>query len=188
MGRYHEIHFYARVILTVKLTTLFVINFGFAQEMFNKFLSTEHRFEVLLPSEPIIQEKMVPSSIGSLKNVSFHVSSEEDKPNIYYAVQLIYYPEGSFIQDSMDMISEFLTEAVSSIANTTRTGVVYRNILTEGKYPSILYRLADNEKGIGFKGKMILAGSVFYSLQVMFEKSKSLNKEMDKFLNSFKIW
>lgn len=188
MLQYQGIYFYAKFILTVKLITLFIINIGFTQDMFTKFISTEHRFEVLLPSAPIIQEKMVPSSIGSLKNVSFHVSSEENKPNIYYAVQLIYYPEGSFILDSVDMIIEFLTETIISIANTTRTGVVYKNILTEGKYPSILYRLADNEKGIGFKGKVMLAGSVFYSLQVMFEKNKSLNKEMDIFLDSFKTW
>lgn len=185
---YHEIHFCARFILITKLIALSVINYGFTQDMFTKFISTEHRFEVLLPSAPIIQEKMVQSSIGSLINVSFHVSSEENTPNIYYAVQLIYYPEGSFTPDSVDMILEFLTEAVFSIANTTRTEVVYKNILTEGKYPSMLYRLADNEKGIGFKGKLILAGSVFYSLQVMFEKTKSLNKEMDIFLDSFKTW
>ena len=158
-----------------------------AQLNWTKFKSTDHHFEVLMPALPTMQEKQIPSSIGTVKHVSFHVSGEEEGLNVYYAVQIVYYPESSFSKDSVEMIQDFLKETVLSIANSTYTGVVYNQEVEGGSSPSRIFRLANNEKGIGYKGKVFLVGDTFYTVQVMFNKLNSLNKDADFFLDSFKV-
>ena len=51
----------------------------------------------------------------------------------------------------------------------------------------MMYRVSYNKNKAVAKSRMILAGDRFYALQVYTISEKSLNQDMDKFLNSFEI-
>jgi len=103
-------------------------------------------------------------------------------------VTMIDYPQGVFDPDSIELIDTYLTEAISSLADGVNGEVLYQTDIKEDKNGrGKLFRLRYDEEYMIIKGKTFIKNDVFITVQVYTTKDKSLNDEMDVFLDSFEI-
>jgi hypothetical protein len=160
----------------------------YSQDTWKVFKAVDGDFSVLVPADMNSHTDTIQTSVGAVLNKTYFVNQVEGDPNFLYAIQCNYYPIGSFPADSTELIDEFLKESLISISEVTKTGIVYKSERSfQSKYKSYIARLANNETGMSVKTFLVIVDDAFYSLQVYTANDKSLNDNIDKFLDSFKI-
>ncbi|MFT4536510.1 MAG: hypothetical protein ACJA1A_003871 [Saprospiraceae bacterium] len=144
-------------------------------------------FEVEVPSEMGVKTKDITTDLGVMTTTTYAHEGGEGDMNFLYVVNVVEYPSGTFPLDSLDLTTEFLEQSIESMAEGIDGELVYKSELSEeGNGIGILFRLKYNEGYGVIKGKVFVKDDVFITLQVYTTKEKSLNDEMDMFLNSFR--
>lgn len=146
-------------------------------------------FSIEVPAVMGMKNKTITTQIGDLSNTTYALERNEDEsPNFLYMVTMIDYPQGVFDPDSIELIDTYLTEAISSLADGVNGEVLYQTDIKEDKNGrGKLFRLRYDEEYMIIKGKTFIKNDVFITVQVYTTKDKSLNDEMDVFLDSFEI-
>ncbi|MBL0099546.1 MAG: hypothetical protein IPP49_05395 [Saprospiraceae bacterium] len=139
-----------------------------------------------VPGEKRNGEKKVLTDLGASHTVTWLQQSKEGEPNYLYLVSYVDYPEGTFSRDSTDLISELFAVSVETQVKDLGGEIVYQSDSPYGMYPGIIYRATYNKNDAVIKSRMILMNDRLYILQVYTISSKSLNPEMNRFLESFK--
>jgi len=169
---------------------LFVHSFMSAQDEWIKFdTDLGQSFTVDAPGELFLKTKEISTALGVLESYTYAYQEEEkDVPNYLYVINIIDYPEETFPDDSLVLIADFLDQSLLSINDGVGGTLVYDSPINDKKNGvGRIFRIKYNEDYAILKGKLFLKGDKFISLQVFTTKEKSLNSEMDKFLNSFKL-
>ena len=144
-------------------------------------------FEVQVPAEMGIKTKKINTDLGVMTTTTYAHESPKDAANFLYVVNIVEYPPGTFPVDSTELAIDFLSEALQSIVEGLEGDLVYQSELNEeGNGQGILFRLKYNDGYGVIKGKTYIKDDVFITLQVYTTKDKSLNDEMNLFLDSFK--
>ncbi len=157
-----------------------------SQRIWQKFIPPGQSFEVMSPGEMKNGEKSILTDIGSLQPVTWlHQGNAEDS-NYLYLISYIDYAEGTFHQDSTEMINSLLDVSVETQVKTLSGDLVYQSEAPFGLHPGVVFRVSYNNNKAVVKGKMILIRDRLYILQVYTLSERSLNPDMDKFLDSFK--
>ncbi|MEM9546911.1 MAG: hypothetical protein AAGA77_13105 [Bacteroidota bacterium] len=169
------------------LTLFFIIyNDGFGQEDWINFKAPNgFLFSVDVPGEMEESSQTIKTAVGDLKAVTYAYQGNTEDPNYLYLINLVQYPEGTFPVDSIDLIDEYLENAILSSIEKVNGELSYSSNLerNNGK----LFRVKYNNGQAVLKAKSFITKDVFISLQVFTVQSKSLNDEMDYFLDSFRI-
>lgn len=145
-------------------------------------------FVVDAPAKLVKKTKDFETAIGPLTAVTYAHEGDEDDSNYLYAINIIEYPEGTFHPDSTELIDAFLDSAVESFVEGLEGEEVYQADISEvanGK--GKLFRIKYSDEYTIIKGKTFLKNDIFITLQVYTTKNKSLNDEIDDFLNSFRV-
>jgi hypothetical protein len=158
----------------------------FSQQIWQKFIPPGQSFEVLSPGEMKNGEKSILTDIGSLQPVTWLHEGKAGDPNYLYLISYIDYAEGTFHQDSTDMIKALLDVSIETQVKTLSGDLVYQSEAPFGLHPGVVFRASYNNNKAVVKGKMILIRDRLYVLQVYTLSEKSLNPDMDIFLDSFK--
>ncbi len=158
-----------------------------AQIEWKKFSPRSQPFEVSVPGEMKNGEKKVLTEVGDLHPITWIYKGGKEDANFIYSVSYVDYPEGTFHKDSTDLVDEFFQVSIESNIKSLGGTLVYKSESPYGQYQGIIYRASYNENGAVIKSRMILVKDRFYALQVYTLSEKSLNPEMDKFLNSFRL-
>lgn len=144
-------------------------------------------FEILLPKLPEKRSKDLYTGLGMLKTVNYSVKPEVEDANFFYSINVVEYPAELISVDSMDLIDTMMVAHVNELSATLKSKIIYA---TESKYqgrPSYLFRLMDDLSGQVVKGRVVFAYDRMYSFMVFTLKDKSLNDNIDKFLESLRI-
>lgn len=144
-------------------------------------------FEVQVPAEMGVKTKEITTDLGIMTTTTYAHEPKEEAMNFLYVVNVVEYPPGTFPTDSIELVDDFLSEALLSIADGVKGELIYQSEIQEkGNGQGKLFRLK-YDSGFGvIKGKTYMKDDVFITLQVYTTKSNSLNDEMDLFLDSFR--
>ena len=142
-------------------------------------------FSVEVPGEMEETTNNVKTAVGELNTFTYAFQGVEGDPNYLYLINLVQYPEETFPIDSIDLIEEYLQNAALTSAEKVHGELVYSTD-TDRKNGK-LFRIKYNGGNAVVKGKSYIKNDVFVNLQVFTVQSKSLNNEMDQFLDSFKM-
>ncbi len=150
------------------------------------FDSKDPAFKISFPTEIQQKEKIIETDIGGIEvKTVFAVSSVDSTENDLYLLNYYKLDKNIFEGDSAITKKDFFDETINNISNEINADIIYSNKNINDKISIATYRI-ENEK-TAMKGKLVLSQGYFFSLQVFTVKQYSLNKNMDKFLNSFYI-
>lgn len=141
---------------------------------------------ISFPQQPSVRSKELMTSLGNQTATSYTYQPSSESPNFLYSAQVIEYPQGTFPEDSLDLIQLALKETVESLSANLKCKIIYQDISVEGKN-SRIFRLEDAVSRQTVKGKVILLNNYMITLTVFTWIDKSLNSRVDQFLTSFYI-
>jgi len=159
----------------------------FAQLEWKKFSPQGQPFVVSVPGEMKNGEKKILTEVGDLHPITWMYQGTKDDANFIYSVSYVDYPGDTFHKDSIDLVDEFFEASIESNIKSLGGTLVYKSESPYCQYQGVIYRASYNDNGAVIKSRMILVKDRFYALQVYTLSEKSLNPEMDKFLNSFRL-
>lgn len=142
-------------------------------------------FTVEVPGEMEKTENTVKTAVGDLAIVNYAYQGSEEDPNYLYLINIVQYPEETFPKDSVGLMNEYLASVVESSVAKVNGELIYSSDIDRGT--GKLFRIKFNNGDAIIKGKSFIRDDVFISLQVFTIQNKSLNDEMDVFLESFKL-
>lgn len=184
-------------LITYKIMQLFrfisaVVLIGFSlcvtgQDYWKTYKSDDGTFSILLPCKAETGNKHILTDIGSLETKTIMCQPPSDHPNKLYLVNYVDYPPGSFHPDSVSTIGELFDISIAQHIHDLGGELLYQSEHSFGKHPGRLYRASCNKGNTFVKSVIYLIGDRFYSLQVYAMLDKSLNNDMDIFLNSLRI-
>jgi hypothetical protein len=175
-----------RFLYFITIILLYTFNSSFAQDNWTKFKTNgELAFSVDVPGAMVKSTKSLKTALGELEALTYAYQGNEEDANYLYLINIVQYPEETFPIDSTDLIEEFITNAVESSRDRVKGSLVYSAPIERenGK----LFRIKYNDGDAIIKGKIFVRKDVFVSIQVFTIEDKSLNDEMDIFLDSFKM-
>lgn len=151
-----------------------------------KYKSESPEFSVLFPSEPVKKEKYIKTDIGQTFIRTLYLQSDVDSTDNYlYLVNYYEFDNSIFEGDSAISKETYLKLSLDEISENLSGEILYSNTDHFRKCPSVIYRVNMDDNGTAMKGKLVLTQKYFYSLQVFTQKQYSLNKNIDKFIDSF---
>ena len=180
---YHRIYF----ILFFLVYLFFGPTCIYSQVDWKKFTPKGQPFEVFAPGEMKYGEKNLLTDVGEVKVVTYMHQGDNNDPNFIYLINYVDYPDGTFHPDSTELIDDLFKISIKTNLNDLKGELIYNTKINYRLYSGMLYRATYNSGKAVIKSKMYLIGDRFYALQVYTLSEKSLNPEMDKFLDSFKI-
>ena len=154
------------------------------QNEWHGFKSEDPVFHIDFPGEYQVKEKQIKTEIGeTLVTTIYSVSSEELTDNFLYLVNFFELPESVFEEsltrcDYLEMMTEGIKEESGGKS-------IYQSACTNENDPWIVYRFENEAKGTMVKGKIMYRNNMVYSIQVFTEKQYSLNRNVDRFIDSF---
>ena len=158
---------------------------SYGQDSWVKFKADDGMsFSIDAPGEMEKSSKKIKTAVGELTTLTYAYQGTEEDPNYLYLINFVTYPESTFPDDSISLISDYLDNSILSSVENVAGDLIYASDLEKdhGK----LFRIKYNDGNAIIKGKSYIINDVFVSLQVFTVQSKSLNDEMDYFLDSFK--
>lgn len=160
----------------------------FGQSTWVLFEAESPKFSILFPSKPQEKEKFIRTDIAEFEVKTIYLPSSLDSTeNTLYLLNYYELDQIIFFGDSAISRVDYLNQAVKNIAFSLDAKVLYSNNSIFNGCNTNIYRLDMNNNDTVMKGKFVLSGNYFYSLQVFSTKQYSLNKNMNKFIDSFEF-
>ena len=157
-----------------------------AQNTWNNFSSVYPAFSVDMPGEIQRKDRIVSTDIGAINITTYYsVSSVDSTENTLYLINSYELNDNLFSGDSAVSKDEYLSVMVDNIGEDMKAKEIYRNAFQDPESPGIIYRFENDHDGTAMKGKIIIRNKHLYSVQVFTTKQFALNKNMDRFINSF---
>jgi len=152
------------------------------------FKDYDGRFSVLAPGELEKRTTEIETDIGTVIYNSFiYQAQDEEEENLVYMVSYCDYPEYTIHSDSTELIESFFGTTVESSVESVQGELIYATDINLGTYPGKHWRVNYNDNKAVIKTKAYVVGQRYYSVQAITYKYKSLNQDMDKFLDSFQL-
>lgn len=157
-----------------------------SQSVWSNFSSVDPAFSVEIPGLVQRKDRIVKTDLGEFNITTyFSVSSTDSTENNLYLINFFEISEELFTGDSTVSKEEFLSVMVDNIREELKTREIYRNSVPDNEAPYITYRFENEENSQAVKGRVMIRNNFLFSLQVFTRKQYALNKNMDRFINSF---
>jgi hypothetical protein len=168
-----------------------ILLFHFSFLVFNPWkttISIEGGFQIEAPGDMVHKINKIPTSIGDIDYHTYLHHLQKDSVHTFlYMVSYCNYPAGSFPADSSELIRDFFDATLEQSAQSVSGEVVYVDQITYRGFPGLFWRMHYNGGRSVMKTKAYLINSRFYSLQVAMESDFSLDPDIDRFFDSFKV-
>lgn len=158
-----------------------------AQDKWEAFAPTDKSFEILTPYPMKSGEKKLLTDVGEVHPKTWICEGKKEDDNYLYLIALIDYPEGTFHKDSVELVDALFKVSMETHIQDLGGSLVYQADAPLGFHKGLIYRASYNDNKLVAKCRLLLVGDRFYSLQVYTISEKSLNDNISKFLNSFKV-
>lgn len=157
-----------------------------SQAVWSNFSSTDPGFAVDIPGQVQRKDRIVTTDLGEFNITTYYsVSSVDSSENTLYLINYFEINNDLFEGDSAVTKEEFLSTMVDNIREDLKTKEIYRNSVADSEVPGIIYRFENEQNASSVKGKVMIRDKYLFSLQVFTLKQFALNKNMDRFINSF---
>ena len=161
------------------------LQIGFCQTEWKYFSPTDSSFTVLLPGQPMQKTKQLHTALGMLPFTNYSYAIEKYEDNFLYSINVVTYPDLNFEEDSIQFNETVMKASVEALSVNLKCEVVYVQTKLLDDENGMVFRLMDNLSGQVVKGQIGIKNDKMYTLTVFTMKDKSLNDNMDKFLDSF---
>lgn len=171
----------------MKLSFLSLLYIGLFVNSWNIFSSEEGKFSILAPAN--LEEKMqvIHTELGEIEYYTFHCDFGQDSTasNYAYAISYCDYPVEMIPKDSIQIQEEFFHNSIQAASENLVGELIYSQAISKNGKPGRIARISFADGAAIMKTSVFLADNRFYSIQVFMTQENSLNKEADRFLNSF---
>ncbi len=172
----------------MKFAILFATACLFWQPVWEEFASLDGRFRVTAPGEFKESADSVHTDIGTLVFHTFFIQTEEEEAeNLFYMITYCDYPEGLIFADSVEFARDFFNATIEEATLSVKGTLMYETDVKMGEHPGKFWRIDYLDGSATIKTKAYLAGDRFYSIQTISYKEKNLNRDSDRFFDSFRI-
>lgn len=167
---------------------LFQLLFPYPQSTWVEFVNEDNLYSVLVPKNMKSSEKYIETSTGDYLLRSDYVTSTIDESeNTLYLINYHEVQSGLFDEDSLENNRTFLESMAEDIASSMDGVVMYSHPTHDPEWMSLDYRINYKGDTLNMKGKLLLTKTHLFSLQAYSEKQYALNRNREKFLNSFRL-
>ncbi|WP_235298293.1 hypothetical protein [Portibacter marinus] len=149
------------------------------------FNSEEGEFSVMSPGMMEKKRAFLTTEIGEIELNTLYYHQTDTSGNFLYLINFYELPEETIPPDSTDLAMEFLLNTMDQAVSDIGGDVQYNKEISLGKHPGLLWR-SKSEKQI-VKSRAYVINNKFYMLQVFSIPRKSLNNDVDRFLESFTL-
>ncbi len=154
-------------------------------EVFN---SVEGNFSILAPANLEENIQVIPSDLGQIEYVTYSCHFKDPSfSNFAYVISYATYPDGMIPADSVHILDDFLNNSMEASAESLKGQIVYVESASQQSVNGLIGRIEYDEGQAVMKTKVFFKDNRYYSLQVFSAAAKSLNNDIDKFLESFKF-
>ncbi|MCB0685676.1 MAG: hypothetical protein KDC53_04100 [Saprospiraceae bacterium] len=153
------------------------------------FSNVEGGFEVESPGVMQHNIQQIQTDLGEIDYHTFYLSTQNDKKGNFF-FQISYYQSDALEMplDSTELISDFFAATVEQAAMSLSGEVlILDEIKFQNKFPGRFWRIHYNGGKTVMKTKAYLVNNRFYSIQVAVDADFSLDKDIDRFIDSFKL-
>ena len=165
---------------------LLILSISLFQGTWINFEPPNMGVRVYVPAEMDSKAIEIETDLGIVNLYSYSHQQVEDPGNIFM-LNLNLYEEGTFHPDSTSLNSEFLETTLEELLTNLKGELDYSEPFKIQKHLALKYRMKYNQNGTIAKGKMVLKNDILYIVQVFTSSEKSLNEDMELYLNSFKM-
>lgn len=151
------------------------------------FAAESEEFTIYTPCELSHKSKDLITDFGNMQIHTYFCQSEKMDPNELYMVTYTDYPAGSFPSDSTELIQFFYDQSLEQIAGQLGGELYYSSEKDVNGIKGIISRITYNNEQAACKVFVSLLEDRFYAIQVFSKIDVSLNKEMDQFIESFRL-
>jgi hypothetical protein len=162
-------------------------NFVTGQEAWKRFSPPDEKFSILVPCEMQYGEKSLLTDVGRLTTKTWMCQPTDDHPNKLYILSYVDYPDDTFHPDSTEIAESLFEITISQNIKDLGGALLYQTDISKDNLPGKLYRVSYNNNKAVMKSVIFLIGDRFCALQVYTLTPRSLNPEMDVFLDSLKF-
>jgi hypothetical protein len=151
-------------------------------------VNLEGKFRINAPGDLVEKVSNMKTAIGESAYHAFVFKPTEQKPeNVFYIVNYVDYPQGTFPADSTELITEFFKVTIENSVIGVKGKLLYESDILLGTHKGKIWRVSYNQATVFIKSKCFLVGNRFYMIQTMTMKDKSMNTAADSFLDSFQV-
>jgi hypothetical protein len=158
-----------------------------AQQDWHIYEANDIDFSVLLPEKPNVKVKELNTEIGKVITNNYSVSLDKKSNNFLYTINTVQFPKATFSKDSTSYNDEVMQSHLQELSTTLKCKLVYQNPVTISDENGYIFRLTDDRSGQVVKGCITLYNDKIYTITVFTLLDRSLNSDIDRFLNSFKL-
>ncbi len=159
----------------------------FSQNEF--YLNEEAGFRIQKPGHFEEKYQQIETDIGIMEVSTFyHQPAEDTSKNFLYLINYIKYPEGSLHHDSLLIVEDLFEKSFEEFNYSVNGKLIYQTPFLDESPPNSIFRVEYDEGFNVVKAKMLVHENKFYFIQVFTTKPHSLNKDIDTFLDSFRLY
>lgn len=153
------------------------------------FVNKEAGFRIQAPGEFLEKFQQISTEIGIMEVFTYYYQPDsEDAKNFLYLINYIEYPEGALHHDSLAIVEDLFAKSFEEFNISVSGKVIYQTPFLDDSPPNSIFRVEYDNGFNVVKAKMLVHENKFYFLQVFTTKPHSLNKDIDKFLDSFTLY
>jgi hypothetical protein len=151
-------------------------------------IQLEGKFRINAPGELVEKVSKMKTAMGETAYHAFVFKPTEPKPdNVFYVVNYLDYPQGTFHPDSTELRTEFFNVTIENSVIGVNGKLLYESDVQLGVHKGKIWRVSYNQANVFIKSKCFLVGNRFYMIQTMTMRDKSMNASADLFLDSFQV-
>lgn len=136
---------------------------------------------VLIPGTFQYSADTIPTEVGE---IIYHTWHSRDS-TVQYLVSFCNYPEGTVHSDSTELLEEFFTATISAAVEKTRGIKRYESGMLQSGFPGRFWRIDIGTRYV--KTRAFVAGTRFYSLQVIGPLGAEQDQSESAFFDSFRF-
>lgn len=153
------------------------------------FRSIEGAFEIHTPAPMEHTVQQITTDLGDIDFHTYYLAVErEDRGNFFFQVSFYESEALQIPPDSLQLLADFFEATIEQAAlSVSGEVVILDDINYQDKYPGRFWRIHYNGGRSVIKTKAYLVKNRFYSVQVAVDADFSLDGDIDRFMNSFKL-
>ena len=169
----------------LSFATFFLLSAPVHSQTWKIFHSEDGGFSILTPG--LLEEKnaTVSTEVGEFRVHTLFLNPKDTLGNYLYLINYYDLPEGMVPDDSTGLVIDFLKNTMDQSISDVNGALLYNTPVEIGIYTGLMWRASSDSGTI--KSRAYIIKNRFYMLQVFSYPRKSLNKDIDRFLESFTL-